>query len=291
MKNILLLMILVSSSQFVSSQSNLELGTKWTFSQYLIGGPIEPTYIEIVSDTVINGTMWYLIQGEGGCAFNSNSKPLIREDSLKWYTYNLNEQTESILYDFDLNSNDSYFVEYFGSSFPIEVRIDSTSTELFNGIERKVQYCSNPNSNNDGFFFGGQIIEGIGSTGYLFPQGNICDPHAGPLRCYQNNSEFIDFDEDRDCDDSYFSTNTSETQLNLNIKVYPNPVFISQSIQIESEQIVERITIIDAKGAILRTNSPKSKEAIIEVNKEGIYYIKIESLNKVGFRKLIIMGE
>ena len=284
-------MILLSSSQFVSSQSNLEFGTKWTFSQYLIGGPLVPTYIEIVGDTVINGTMWYLIEGEGGCAFNSNSRPLIREESSKWYTYNLNEQTESILYDFDLNSNDSYFVEYFGSSFPIEVRIDSTTIQSFSGVERKVQYCSNPNSNNDGFFFGGQIIEGIGCTGYLFPQGNICDPHAGPLRCYQNTSEFIDFDEDRDCDDSYFPTNTSETQLNLNIKVYPNPAPISHSIQIESEQIVERISIIDAKGAILKTNSPKAKEAIIEVNKEGIYYIKIESFDKVSIRKLLIVGE
>lgn len=278
-------------SVLATSQTVLEIGQQWTYSQNKIGGPVDPTYIKISGDTIINGIKWFIIEGEGGCAFNQNNEPFIRDENSKWYCYNQNEQTSSLLYDFDLTAGQSYTVKYFGQNFPIEVFVDSTSTISINGINRKIQYCSNPNSNTDGFYFGVEIIEGIGSKEYLLPQGNICDPHAGPIRCFSSNTEFVDFDIERECDESFFSVSTKEIESKLLIKIYPNPTSSNQVIKVESLLNIERIIIYNSNGSIVETIKPNSKVSEIKLNNAGIYYVHIESLNKVDVRRLIIIEE
>lgn len=290
MKQIILLLMLISSSQFVFGQVNLELGTKWTYSQNLIGGLIEPTYIEITGDTLISGIKWYKIEGQGACAFNQSNPPLVREENSKWYTYNLDNQEESILYDFNLNIGDTYSVGFFGENYQIEMLIDSTSTHEINGVNRKIQYCSNPNSDIDGFFFGAEIIEGVGSLGYLFPQGNICDPHAGPIRCFENENHFIDFDIDRECDESYFPTNTVEIK-NFELKIYPNPAKTNQIVFIEAAEIIENLIICNAIGEVVVDTKPEKLKTHVTIKNNGLYYIQIESLTNKKTIKLVITDE
>ncbi len=269
------------------AQSSIQIGTKWTYSQYRIGGPIEPTYIEIEGDTTISGTLWYKIKGEGGCAFTQSNPPLIREEGQKWYVYNTNEGFESVLYDFELTEGESYFVGYFGSNFQIEVSVDSISTVSLNGVDRKIQYCSNPNSSNDGFFFGSEIIEGIGSLGYLLPQGNICDPHAGPIRCFETEMEFLDFDPNRECEDAYFPTSTYEA-IKSKFQIYPNPSIVNHPITIESDELIENIEVFNSRGKKVYSEKSKSKHIEIEIPNEGVYYVAIKLEGANYFTKIVI---
>jgi len=269
------------------AQSSFETGSTWTYSQNSIGGPTTPTHIEVIGDTLINGVTWHLLEGQGRCAFNPNDSPLLRKENSKWYTYNISEQRESLLYDFALNSGDSYAVDFFGDNFIIEMFVDSTATIEINNTSHKIQYCSNPNSNLDGFVFGSLIIEGIGSTGYLFPQGNNCDPHAGPIRCYENSSQFIDFDDKRDCDESFFPTNTADL-YDTKSKVYPNPAMEHQLIKIESHTNIVKVSLFDTTGKLVLDQDVNDYETRVNVQRAGIYHLVIESNSNRDLKRIVI---
>ena len=268
-------------------QSSLDSTTTWTYS--LSFGIVEPVSLFVNGDTTINGIKWYMLDGDGSCAFiNPDSLPYIREEESRWLVYDVNRQSESTLYDFNLVEGESYIVNTFGPDFPIDVRIDSVGTRLINGNDYKVQYCSNPIASTEGFFFAFEVIEGIGSTGYLFPQGNICDPHTGPIRCFTNINEFVDFDSERDCDERFVPTNTTNLNDQANINVYPNPLNLGEEIIVASTKKISEIEIVNQNGILVQRLGNIATEAKLNLSEPGIYLVRIIMENLTVVKKIVV---
>lgn len=276
----LLVIALSLVSLHSSSQSSLDSTTTWTYS-FNDFGIIVPKSLFINGDTIINGITWLKLDGDASCAFtNPASLPLIREIDDKWVIYDINRDIESILYDFSLKTGDSYSIEIYGPNFP-EIIIDSISTRLINGVERTVQHI-------DIIDFGSEIIEGIGSTDYLFPQGNICDPHTGPLRCFQNTTEFVDLDPDRACDVRYLRTNTDDIINELDINIYPNPTTTNSQVFVESEYQFDKIEVTNYIGEIIQTYTTNT---FLEFNKSGLYYLRMWIDEQIVVKNIVIINE
>lgn len=290
MKQLLIISLTLITIQ-ISGQSSLDSTTTWTYSFWNFG-IIEPDSLYVSGDTTINGIKWYTLDGDGSCAFtNPDSLPYIREEDSRWLIYDVNRQTESTLYDFDLIEGESYVVTTFGQNFPIDVRIDSVGTRQLNGTDYKVQYCSNPIANTQGFFFAFEVIEGVGSTGYLFPQGNICDPQTGPIRCFTNTIEFVDFDPDRDCDETYLLSNTTDLNDEISIQIYPNPSKSNENIICKSSKKISEIEVINQSGMIILSQKSNSTESIINLREPGLYFMRLKMENQAAVKKIIVTNK
>jgi len=281
MKQLLILLITLISVQ-AFSQSNLDSTSTWTYSFWNFG-QIEPVSLYINGDTIINGINWYQLEGNGSCAFtNPDSLPYIREEDNKWLVYDVNRNSESTLYDFNLVADDSYTIEIFGPNYPILVNIDSTSERIINGVERIIQHINLVD-------FGLEIIEGIGCSTYLFPQGNICDPHTGPIRCFQNTIEFVDFDPDRDCDERYFPTNTNNISIEIDIQIFPNPVTVNNNVNFSSTVNIKEIEVFNSKGEIIIKQNNNNNS--LEFTEPGLYFIKFSTKNNILIKRVVVTSK
>lgn len=287
MKQFLIIGFTLIATQ-ICGQSSLDSTTTWKYSIWNFGIS-EPDSLYVSGDTTINGIKWYTLDGDGSCAFpNPDSLPFIREEDNKWLVYDINRQKESTLYDFDLIEGESYLVNTLGPNFQIDVRIDSVRTKQLNGIDYRVQYCSNPIASTEGFFFAFEVIEGIGSTGYLFPQGNICVPQTGPIRCFANSAEFVDFDPDRDCDEIYFPSSIAELEDEIDIQIYPNPSTLNEDIICNSVKKISEIEIINQSGMTIISQTNNSNRSVINLTESGIYFVRLKIENQTVVKKVIV---
>jgi len=73
-----------------------------------------------------------------------------------------------------------------------------------------------------------------------------------------------------------------------NISIFPNPT--GDQFSITANIIIDRITIIDKSGQVVRTTDIKNHEANIAVHDfvPGIYYVRIYSEIKV-FTKILVV--
>jgi len=269
----------------MSSNLNAQfgIGTEWTYNDNDFGY-LTPEVVSIEKDTIIDNQTWFVLEGISGCA-SSFSSSAIREEGKKVFLRDLPTGEETLLYDFDLDVGDSYEVLIFReSSFFYTVNIDSVGVTEFNGKERKVQYVDNPD-------FGSVFIEGIGSTHYLVPQGNICDPQYFGIRCFSTPDEFIDFDLDRECDARYFynQSSTNEYKLSKEITLYPNPLY-SDVLYIEnsSDLSIENIEIYDLQGRNLKAISSSFDKIELNGLQPGNYFLKIIAGKNVALKRFLV---
>jgi len=282
--------ILMANS--IIGQSHIDLETKWTYTKQDLGSLIiGPAYLEIAADTLVDGVTWYKVIGDPSCSFpNPDSIPLIRELDNKWLVYDINREKESTLYNFNLNEGESYSIDLFGPTSPITVTIDSISTTIIDGESRKVQHI-------DVVDFGFAVIEGIGSTTYLFPQGNICDPQTGPIRCFENSQSYVallggttqisNWEPER-CDEEYFDTSTDDKlKSSIYINLFPNPIFVNQPLSLESNIQVNSVEVFSLDGKRIKNiqniNNP------INIDLPGIYIIRINTRQFSANRKLFVV--
>ena len=264
-----------------TAQTNIDVGTKWTYTHNDFGYYI-PTYIEVVGDTMIDGVRWYILEGVGGCA-SGYKDYLIREDDSKVFMLDPDTNIENILYDYSKTTGESWeipideFVTYV-------INVDSVGTIVIDGVEYNVQYIDN-------IEFGYRIIEGIGCSKYFFPQGNICDPHYGGIRCFTSDSLDIDFDPNYECDATYFPTSTSEAFQTVEVNIYPNPTSSTLTIMNTHDLSIQRIEVCTLDGSVKKALNISSEKERYEVNiidlTSGIYLIKIISNGTELVEKII----
>jgi hypothetical protein len=224
-KYTLLLLILISTR--ISAQDFGPIGAIWHYNQALLtGNGATFTSIESVSDTIIA---------------NTNCRKLVEvqrhNHDTVWIRYHyLHTQNDSVLfytdggfhllYDFSAQAGDTLVLDYFKTinGSPLEMIIDSTGVININSKAHRIQHirCG------DGIFieFGSPVIEGIGSTWFLFPVNDMSV--TGPLRCYTgflsasfiNTFYFVPFWNNSDCDQVILSINENESQ---HCTPFPNP--------------------------------------------------------------------
>ena len=280
----LIILILFSIGTTLYSQPMLEIGTKWTYSQFsLLNFRIEPSILSITGDTLINGTKWFRLEGDRSCPFpNPADLPFIREENRRWFVYTTDTQIESLLYDFSLVAGDTLFVNLFEPDFTVTFPIDSVGTKVIDGTLFNVQYIGPA---------GLQHIEGIGSNNYLFTldKYSICDPEAGPIRCFENTTDFVDFDPTRDCDEVHSPTSTNNLPSNHKIQLSPNPATTANQIEINSPIEMDRIEVFNQYGVRVLSKTCISTKSTIKVKDPGLYYVTIYMGDKSVTERLVVV--
>jgi hypothetical protein len=276
----------------VFAQEFAPIGAIWHNSQssWIIPDLITYKTIESLSDTMINGKECKkLIEVERLYSDTVNTfihYMFSENDSVFFFKDN----SFHLLYDFGAEAGDTIVLDYYLTSegTPLLMIIDSTGTIDINGEQRKIQYvrCG------DGIFieFGGPMIEGIGSTYFLFPtyDGTV----NGPLRCYQDdviglyiNYFYSNFGWNYE-DFNQIITDIDESGYSNAIIIYPNPSL--NRIYIKNPNLSSIYRINDIHGILIDQGQlDLSGEINIQGLTKGTYILQLITDNQVIVRKII----
>ncbi len=300
----LMLLSFVSFSQNYQGYVPFPTSDNYWVETYDIEGNLPDTSICLTKqyyfekDTTINGLQYHKMKmrkanrfGFSGCgpfataAFTTSTFGYLRNDSINkkvWLRFP-SSNTDSLLYDFDLEIGDTLKSSYLMSSSSILI-VDSIDTVLINNRYRKKFYLQDVAVNG---FIIDSIIEGIGS-GSGFAQTIGCgSPLFGSqcaLDCVGDNVG------------AYFPTASAvscqiPTSLNengfknINVQVFPNPT--KGDLNIKGDVIIKGITVYNHQGQIVQTINPSIKNWELP-NVNGLYYIRLEDEKGNFYTKKII---
>lgn len=279
--------LLVLSTISTNAQNFAPIGATWHYSYQTINpNLISFEKIESVSDTTINGIICKILKistsNEANYVYSKNDSVFV----YKGNSFNL-------LYDFGANTGKtitlgSYYKTHNG--LPLKMTIDSVKTILVSGQQRKVQFVTC----GDGMIieFGGQVIQGIGNTNYMFPTLDFAPD--GPLRCYQetNSSLFINPYytygnwNKTDCEQLIVINSLPETETKKSISIFPNPT--NNYLNVNGIELNSEYRIYDTTGRkVFQGVFVKSNTVDIQSLENGIYYIEINNIDLKTVRKFI----
>ncbi len=240
------------------SQSFAPIGAKWYYGhrENPFGSPaVGYMLFEATGDTSINSTVCRIIRKTyfaSDSSVNDAGNIFVYADSNR--IYYLDSTHFELLYDFNLNAGDTFFVKepdsdiYQDSIIPFI--IDSVDTETISGIPLKKMFFHDVNGHWDMF---SPVIENIGSLFYFFPLTHIdCDvASCFNLRCYEDSS--INFHlSSGNCDD-IISSILSEENTDLGIITFPNPVKNKVYISIENHAVfLKQVDIYNGTGKLIK---------------------------------------
>jgi uncharacterized protein YlzI (FlbEa/FlbD family) len=276
MKTRILTVLFALLPVLINAQNFAPVGATWHYSYQTIDPHlISFEKIESVSDTTINGIL---------------CKKLVASNSVQeYYVYSKNdsvfvykENSFHLLYDFGATTGDtitlgSYYTTQDG--LPLKMKIDSVATLLVSGRPRKVQFVTC----GDGMIieFGGQVIEGIGNTNYLFPTLDFSP--TGPLRCYQDTATSLFFNpyythgnwNQTDCEQFIVIHSLPESETGNSMSVFPNPA--SNYLNVAGIELNSDYCIYDTTGRkVLQGVVHRSNTVDIQSLESGIYSLEIK---------------
>ena len=288
MKKTILLILIAISSQ-IYAQEFAPIGAIWHYSQRTINPALNSfKTIESITDTTINGIQCKkMIEVERDYdTIGTTYHYMYSENDSVFF---LADNDFQLLYDFGAEAGDTIILDYFSThdGSPLKMIIDSTGSLIINNDERIIQYITC----GDGISveFGQRVIEGIGNTGFMFPQG--CVMWNGPLRCYNDSFTGLFLNpfhpaggwNHQDCDQIY--TDIEEVLTN-DIMVYPNPV--SKSFFIKNIDKPTEYRIIDLFGKILKNGTIEtSNEIRVDELLKGVYILEVRIENQLTIKKII----
>jgi hypothetical protein len=290
MKKILIL-VLITLNAGVFAQVFAPIGALWHYTQNNHFPPNGWTFktIESIADTIINGLQckkMLEIERNYDDTLYSNYQYMYSENDSVFFFEN---GSFHLLYSFGAESGDTLTLDYFltfdGS--PLTMIIDSTGMININGTEKRIQYITC----GDGIMveFGNQVIEGIGSTYYMFP---VYDGMVnGPLRCYQDSVVGLFLSpfhpnygwNYKDCGEII-------TAINENVIIdcpiiYPNPS--NGRISIKNINLPLEFFILDIYGRVIKKgNLTISREIQTDDISNGVYFIELLNESFLGLKQL-----
>lgn len=172
------------------TQEFAPVGAEWYFevsSFFMV--PASVFRMASIGDTVINGHQCRIITEPFLCFSEAQSgKQYVYNEGSVVYWYNVTNDDFTILYDFSLEAGEGWTIEIDSCSYYLE--IESVEEVTWEGHTYRVQRLR-----YDWPIFYGDIIEGIGYVGGLFPDCASCSETAydGPypynIRCYLEDGE------------------------------------------------------------------------------------------------------
>jgi hypothetical protein len=279
--------LLVLSTITTNAQNFAPIGATWHYSYQTINpNLISFEKIESVSDTTINGILCKKLK-----ANTSNEVNYVYSKNDSVFVYKGN--SFNLLYDFGANTGEtitlgSYYKTHNG--LPLQMTIDSVKTILVSGQQRKVQFVTC----GDGMIieFGGQVIQGIGNTNYMFPTLDFAP--QGPLRCYQETNSLLFINpyytygnwNKTDCEQLIVINNLPETETKNSISIFPNPT--NNYLNVTGIELNSEYRIYDTTGRkVFQGVFVKSYTVDIQSLENGIYYIEINNIDLKIVRKFI----
>ena len=265
----------------------------------------------ITGDTVINGKTYHLLQkNQLNRITNIFSKSHIgafREDvtNKKIYIYDFNNNTERLLYDFDLKtgSNVSHFINGGEGAIPIVTHIDSIM--LRDGLYHKRFHITGC------YDLKKYLIEGIGDCNGLFSLNFNCSGYDEEfLHCVKLNDQLVYSIQDcypnhgigsYPCNYVTDSVGISERIAENKFLIYPNPT--NGMINVQCLMInVQNIEIFDVFGRkVFEQKAESAKAEASQISQSqishqavdlsnaptGIYFIRITTENGIINTKII----
>jgi hypothetical protein len=273
------------------SQSNyplIEAGKVWSVANFdPNNGPTTTTSYKFENDTLINGKNYYLTYD---CYLDSTlsnwgiyDNIFVREDSLG-NVYRLINNTEQLLYNFNMEVGDSIFTGYQIGFQDVYASVDSVDSVLINGnLRKRIIFDS---------YFNEIWIEGIGSlTHILYPFSKSMSTLWYDLLCvilggstvYQN-SQF------EDCY-LYVVGNYDKDNIKLHIKIIPNPLHDRSVVNfLNSSNEIWQMEIVNVTGEIKRSQTITGNQ--IEIVRHelppGMYLLRLTSEKDSYIEKLIV---
>ncbi len=239
----------------------------------------ETIYIhyQFLNDTIINGQSYEQLYLKDLSLPEIKWRPLntfLREEQGKIYSTN-NDLSESLLYDFSLNVNDTFHLQTNSTNCVFLVTaVDSIA--LSNTEKRKritLIQANEPNPTQPEYGYN-YWVEGIGSLTSLVNYGRSCyTDYDLDLLCYYEESGL-----------AYENSNNSNCLLTSikatpipTIKIFPNP---SQDFFfIESPETITNLNIYNNLGQLMKIDFNSQQVDISHLSK-GIYFIHLQTKDK-----------
>ncbi len=230
-------------------------------------------------DRNYNWTWTYWDHGYHGCYRND----LVNK---KVYFIPKDSADELLLYDFDLNINDTIPSSYVydTSSSPGAVVVDEIDSILINSTYLKRYHLTSTPG-------GIHLIEGIGSDLGLFsPIKSDYFEHGYGLMCFKNIAEELYYDggDSSNCD--LITDINNKYYINTSLSLYPNPSKNKITLQISNDDIRNiEAEIYDVHGKMFVSKKINSQTTDIDISSiaKGVYILKVYCGNDVAVKKLI----
>jgi len=263
--------------------------TEYPYGPFQTNKTIKTNWYKVFTDTIINAISYKIILSSvDSFALNWNFALLMREENYKVYIYNQGS-TDTLLYDFGLNVNDSMVCKYWGKP-KISKLITKNDTTIGNTARKKYQFKSYWEGNSN-MTFPETWIEGIGSLNGItrWNCAGITPCHSDEeLSCfYQNNQMY--YQSCSPCKCYIFLTSINNLIGIDGLKITPIPA--SDHIEITSHSILSRFEIIDQNGILLKDGDIDAYQKKINIQdlKSGIFVIRVYDKNRRnGSMKFIV---
>ena len=233
---------------------------------------IEHYSIEIIGDTIINGSLYQklftpYIQPFDQSAVSLGYNGAIREDTInkKVFIIPPSESSEQLLYDFTMQVGDTVqgYIETYSDPKDTVISVDS----ILVGNNYRKRW--NINAEYDI-----SLIEGIGSTYGLIEKspGQLIDCPNFWIICFKQNGMTIFPDTLTNCD---LITSINNINKKKFVVIYPNPSNGFLTIEFENYSLVKKIIITDLTGKTVI-----SRENLNELKMEiflpaGVYLLEV----------------
>jgi Secretion system C-terminal sorting domain len=270
----LLCIVFLSTSSF--SQAWVPKGTKWVY-HFIPFVPFQSPSLNTITciDTVMHlGHMCSVLQAsQSACTFHTFSNQYLFEEDKKVYIEI--DSAFYVLYDFSVEVGDTYWTHFIGFNEVVDsshIRIIDIDSTIYCGEVKRIFHFEDITGSFN-FYLGSNspIIEGVGSTYFLYPQSGACDPPTGPISCFQRS----------DCDTTVFGVCLNTTTLPpspslvAQVKVYPNPG--TDVLYLETELGAE-LRVFSACGKLmLQKQLTSDKEAVpVKELPNGLYFLQVQ---------------
>ena len=282
---LLFLLLAAAGTVKAQQQSKMSIGDEWYYEYcQVLAGPMNKVGFGLYSisgDTTINGVHCFVVENINPsltCENMGKTKHYCcrTEEQMLWY----NEELEAftVLHNYSAKTGDSWSISVDSCSF--DVLVDSTTTMILFGEEKRVLYI-----HDDHGYYDGCIIEDIGHTTHYFPRDLywechdvMCDgPVLSKLRCFINDSLSYHFT-DLPCDTVYYSNSVGIIEKRMGIDVFPTLVEDDLSVQQKSVPIFfDCYEVYDLWGKRRLSGTLDAPFSIIAVNSltPGFYLIRL----------------
>lgn len=296
MKKLTLILIVALMSGILNSQSIIDTTKRWsTVIHELPSYIIFTEYIKFGGDTIIDLLSYKKVLRSTDEFQNVwESYGFIRETFDKKVYYRTDTTPEYLLYDFELNVNETiettgiYGDVYNSHLTPMTFLVSQIDSVYLGNVYRK-QLHLNPVIQGDTSTYASEFwIEGIGSkTGILHWEAYFVGGNSYQLLCHLKNDTIVY--QNPSYTTCYYYYDWLDVKGNIfedRINVYPNPANDNLFINTDENATVE---IINMQGQIVATKTLSDKNSSIDVSELrcGVYTMRVKTDNGIAMKKMV----
>lgn len=266
---------------------NLEDNPNWKVVNTITSYPETKTLLEyqLEKDTLINSVTYQKVTNNAGYIRLLNDKVYYRLES---------NSKDFLLYDFDLNVNDTVYCGfYLNETYDLDTVkfwvADIDSILLEDGKHKILKMNYSPITETPTSIFSMDWIEGIGSTVHPFYSAflSVAPGSKKELLCFHlGNNKIFQNSSYSDCS---LTTSLNDVQKKSKIEIFPNPCLDYLIVKGIKQGTI--LNIFNSQGQVILSTPNNIKHTVLQVNTNdwtsGVYFIQIiNENNSISTRKI-----